>query len=159
MDPRDFIDVAREIVDHVTQTSPKLAEAAIRTSISRLYYGILHWMQYRYAIVVPKTKVKTYHSHVISQLEQLLDDEILIDFHFMMKARVEADYYLSSNVELKSYKECAESVERILGIVESGAGRAFDAKDELRYYHESRNGKNRDRPPTRVNSPGKRTKK
>ncbi len=75
MDPRDFVNLACAIIEIIAQISPKLTEAAYRTSISRLYYGILHWMQQCLVIVVPRTKVKAYHSHVISQLEQLLDDE------------------------------------------------------------------------------------
>ena len=60
MDPGDFIALAREIVDHLDQISPNYSEAAYRTSISMIYYGLLHWMQNRFTISVPGSKLKAF---------------------------------------------------------------------------------------------------
>ena len=126
MDPRDFIGFARDMTDRIDQFPPKFTEAAYRTAISRLYYGSLHWMQHRLGIIVPRTKVKSYHSHVIDQLENFLDDDILVDFHFLMRSRVEADYFISMSVGIKAFKECSDSAERVMEYIEGGKGQVSD---------------------------------
>jgi hypothetical protein len=138
MDPGDFIGLARDIVDHIDQISPDYSEAAYRTSISRIYYGLLHWFQNRLAITVPRSKVKTYHSYVIEQLESVLDDEILIDFRFVMKARVDADYFLAILVGFNTFKECLNCSERIMNDIECGLSRRYDADDDLKFFKETR---------------------
>nr|MDO8114247.1 hypothetical protein [Candidatus Sigynarchaeota archaeon] len=42
MEPRDFINLARVIVAHIDQVPKEYTEAAYRTGISRVYYGLLH---------------------------------------------------------------------------------------------------------------------
>jgi hypothetical protein len=158
MDPRDFIGLAREISDNINLISPKFMEAAYRTSISRLYYGLLHWMQQRLGITVPRTKVKVYHSHVITQLEDLLDDEILVDLHFLMKSRVEADYFLSTSVGIKSFKECSDSTDRVLANIDGGTSHAAGEIDDVEYYRQLREAKGGDARPSRSNPPRKKHK-
>nr|MDO8114248.1 hypothetical protein [Candidatus Sigynarchaeota archaeon] len=95
-------------------------------------------MQKRLAISVPRSKIKAYHSHVIEQLENLLDDEILVDFHFIMKSRVEADYLLSMSIGSKNFKECLECSDRIITGIEGGSKLKSDASEDLDYYKETR---------------------
>ena len=141
MDPQDFIGLAREIVDHIDQILPEYTEAAYRTSIGRVYHGLLHWLQSRLAITVPRSKIKAYHSYVIEQLEKLLDDENLIDFRFIMKTRVEADYYLELNIGSNNFKECIGCSERIMAEIERGPKDVYDVDDELNYFKETRDTK------------------
>ena len=138
MDPGDFIALAREIVDPLDQISPNYSEAAYRTSISRIYYGLLHWMQNRFTISVPGSKLKAYDAYVIEQLEKILDDEVLIDFRFVMKSRVDADYFLAISVGFNAFKECLDCSERIKTGIESGQMSGLDTEDDLYYYKESR---------------------
>jgi hypothetical protein len=141
MDPQEFIGLASHIVGIIDQIPSHLSEAAARTSISRIYYGTLHWLQKRLAITVPRSKVKAYHAHVIDQLEKILDDEILIDFNFLMRSRVDADYFLDLTIGLPIFKECIESSERIIQFLIEPSSIEHTIEDERRYFLESRNNR------------------
>jgi hypothetical protein len=86
---------------------------------------------------------------VIDQLEKILDDEILIDFNFLMRSRVDADYFLDLTVGLPIFKECIESSERIIYYLEEPLSIEHAIEDERRYFLESRDTQE-DKHPTRA---------
>ncbi|HME52319.1 MAG TPA: hypothetical protein VKM55_08890 [Candidatus Lokiarchaeia archaeon] len=79
---------------------------------------------------------------MIEQLEKLLDDESLIDFRFIMKARVEAYYYLELIIGSKNFTECLGCSERIMAEIERGSKDLYDVGDELNYFREAQDAKN-----------------
>jgi len=62
MNPLDFAALASHLALHISEFPEELQEAVRRAAISRIYYGILHWVQFQYRIHVPPQKIQTYHA-------------------------------------------------------------------------------------------------
>ena len=121
-----------------SQVPENLAESVHRTAIGRVYYGLLHWLKANLGIKVQSSKVGTYHSFLISRFEEILDDEDLTDFHFLMKARVDADNDLTSKIPFKLLEACLSSSERVLARIRDGKFFPYDADDDSDFYDKYR---------------------
>ncbi|HMF32240.1 MAG TPA: hypothetical protein VKK79_12535 [Candidatus Lokiarchaeia archaeon] len=116
MNPQDFFAFA----EHITQDPPQeLTEIAYRSAITRLYYGIFHWIQMRYHIRVPSNQVNRSHAYVKEVLAQnVMSDDILREYHFLEQIRVEADYFLEKYITMQVYDQALQCKEKLFHLIE-----------------------------------------
>ncbi|MHA1371879.1 MAG: hypothetical protein ACTSRA_19425 [Promethearchaeota archaeon] len=65
-------------------------------------------------IIVPREKLRTFHSYVTEKIEDFASDLVLMDFHFLKDKKVTADYELDTKVRKWEVKECLKAAERIM---------------------------------------------
>ncbi len=118
MDPRDFITLSEYLMESKKDVPSKLQESLFRTGISRIYYGIMHWVQQQYKIIVPKSESTRYHSWVVRELKRIADDEFILEFNFLRDARIDADYELRKPIDEHLIKQCIDSKNRLLKIIQ-----------------------------------------
>jgi uncharacterized protein (UPF0332 family) len=118
MDPRDFIALSEYLMETKKEVPSKLQESLFRTGISRIYYGILHWVKQQYKIIVPKSELTRYHSWVVRELKRIADDEFILEFNFLRDARIDADYELRKSIDEHLIKQCIDSKNRLLKIIQ-----------------------------------------
>ncbi len=134
MDPLDFAQFATLLPDVLSQFPKQYEEALFRSAISRLYYGILHWIQKTYQIHVPATKVNVYHAFVAEKLEATADDDILAEFNQLKIKRVESDYMLDKRIGKEDFLFCVRCKDTVLELVRQRPRIAFDEEGEETFY-------------------------
>ena len=65
MDPLDFISFSEHLMEIKNEIPQNLLESMYRTGISRIYYGIMHWVQQQYKIIIPKAELTRYHLWIV----------------------------------------------------------------------------------------------
>jgi len=125
--PEDFLNVAKLIPSLPEKKCSR--EICFRTAINRYYYGILHWVQQRYGIVVPGTQIKQYHKYVKDEIRSREDirDLILKEFDNLEKKRVDADYKIDQKINQSVLDDARKLQETIIQRVEQGV--PFDIGD------------------------------
>ncbi len=118
MDPRDFIAFSEYLMGSKQDVPAKLQDSMFRTAISRIYYGILHWVQQQYKIIVPKLELTRYHSWVVKELKRIADDELMLEFNFLRDARIDADYEMNKTIDESLIKQCLDSKNRLLDVIQ-----------------------------------------
>nr|MDO8111296.1 hypothetical protein [Candidatus Sigynarchaeota archaeon] len=101
-------------MEHKNEIPSNLLESMYRTGISRVYYGILHWVQMQYKISIPKAELTRYHSWIVKELKNIADDEVLLEFNFLRDARIDADYELRKIIDERLIQQCMESKNRLI---------------------------------------------
>jgi hypothetical protein len=115
----------------------KLHESMFRTGISRIYYGIMHWVQQQYKIIIPKSEVTRYHSWIVKELKRIADDDFLLEFNFLRDARIDADYEMKTSINERLILQCIESKNRLVNIIKEQPRISFTA-DDIVFFNKTR---------------------
>ncbi len=115
MNPEDFFSFVVDILEHLSE---ERAEITYRSAISRLYYGIFHWIQQQYHIHVPKHQINRCHAYVKEVIaENVASEDILDEYTTLEQKRIEADYFLDLRITKADYELALRAKETLIRII------------------------------------------
>lgn len=92
----------------------------------------------QFKINVPESKKRYYHAHVISELEKIADDEILINFNYLKNARTDSDYNLNDRIHQNELKNVIKCKDRLLSLIKEKPAISFDIDEERKFFRKGK---------------------
>lgn len=99
-----------------------------RTAINRIYYGIFHFVQNFYSIIIPSNEVKRCHAYVKKQIE---DMSIIGEYSRLEEFRVDADYGSWKKEFVKNdYKDALLIKNRLISIITGEGDVSYECDED-----------------------------